>query len=222
MGRDDKATNWSVTINNPTKNDDEYIALARQKGWKVEGQLERGENGTPHFQLLVTTKGQQRFSAMKKAFPRGHIEPAKNVEKLRAYVNKDETRIGELTIQSELYPSLQTLWDSYAEWLDDKDSWWNWNGDKALEQFDVFIGHMIEKGYVVETMAVNPQIRSCVKSYFVPIIHRSNLRRQTTDRQTEENIFSPSNIPTVENAETTQEITCPETSSSETSSSESS
>jgi hypothetical protein len=57
-----KATNWSVTINNPTKSDDEYIALARQKGWKVEGQLEMGDSGTQHFQLLVTTKGQQRFT----------------------------------------------------------------------------------------------------------------------------------------------------------------
>jgi len=219
MSKDSKATNWSVTINNPTKNDDEYIAQARQKGWKVEGQLERGENGTPHFQLLVSTKGQQRFSAMKKAFPRAHIEPAKNVEMLRAYVNKDATRIGELTIQSELYPSLQTLWDSYAEWLDDvKEPWWKWNGEKALEQFDVFIGHMIEKGYVVETMAVNPQIRSCVRNYFVPIIYRSNLRRQTTDRQTGENIISPSDI-TTQDAETTQEITCPETSCDETSSS---
>jgi hypothetical protein len=213
MPKDIKATNWSVTINNPTKNDDEYIALARQKGWKVEGQLEMGDSGTQHFQLLVTTKGQQRFTALKKAFPRAHIEPCRDVTALRKYVNKEDTRIGELAIESQQYPSLQTLWDLYAEWLDDKDSWWNWNGEKALEQFDLFIAQKIEQGFIVETMAVNPQIRSCVKNYFVPIIFRSNLRRQTPDRQTAENNISSSNI----NAEN-QEITLPQTSCDETSS----
>lgn len=221
MPKDDKATNWSVTINNPTKNDDEYIALARQKGWKVEGQLEVGANGTQHFQLLVTTKGQQRFTALKKAFPRAHIEVCRDVTALRKYVNKEDTRIGELAIESQQYPFLQTLWDLYAEWLNDKGGWWNWNGEKALEQFDLFIAQKIEQGFIVETMAVNPQIRSCIKNYFVPIIYRSNLRRQTPDRQTAENNISPSIIPIEENAES-QEI-CPleETSCGETSESDS-
>jgi len=217
MPKDIKATNWSVTINNPTKNDDEYIALARQKGWKVEGQLEVGTNGTQHFQLLVTTKGQQRFTALKKAFPRAHIEVCRDITALRKYVNKEDTRIGELAIESQQYPSLQTLWDLYAEWLNDKDAWWNWNGEKALEQFDLFIAQKIEQGYIVETMAVNPQIRSCVKNYFVPIIYRSNLRRQTPDRQTAENNISSSNI----NAESSQEICLPQTSCDETQSSSS-
>lgn len=50
-----RGTNWSVTINNPTPKDDEEIALVRQKGWSVEGQKEKGSEGTEHYQLFVKT-----------------------------------------------------------------------------------------------------------------------------------------------------------------------
>lgn len=181
----DRATCWSVTINNPNKADDENIAMAKQKsGWAVYGQKEVGENGTEHYQLMITTP-QVRFSAMKKAFPRSHIEVARDRKALTKYVNKEDTRTGTLP-KDNRYPSMQTLWDMFAEWLDDKGSWWNWDSDKALKQFDTFICSKIDEGYVVETMAVNPQIRSCVKNYFVSIVQRSNVRRQT-DRQTDEN-----------------------------------
>lgn len=193
-----KATNWSITINNPTKNDEEYLALARQKGWKVEGQLEKGDNGTPHYQLLVTCKGQQRFTAMKKAFPRAHIEIAKDVAALRAYVNKEETRIAELPTSQEQYPSLQTMWDKFYDWLELDNNYKQFcsvEGDARLRYFDMFIEEIIADGYVVETMAVNPQIRSCIQKFGRAIAIRSNIRRQTQDRQTEQNNISPSSIP---------------------------
>jgi len=213
MDKQAKATNWSVTINNPTKNDEEYLALARQKGWKVEGQLEKGENGTPHYQLLVTCKGQQRFTAMKKAFPRAHIEIAKDVDALRKYVNKEETRVAELPVSQELYPSLQTLWDKFYDWLEldsNYKEFCSMNGDRRLRYFDMFIAEMITNGYVVETMAVNPQIRSCVKMYGREIVIRSKTRRQTEDRQTGENNISPS----ITNDACSSEIQDSETSSS--------
>lgn len=188
----ERATCWSVTINNPKKADDENIELARQKsGWTVYGQKEVGENGTEHYQLMITTP-QVRFSAVKKAFPRAHIEVARDRKALTKYVNKEETRIAGLPTDNK-YPSIQTLWDMFAKWLDDKGSWWNWDSEKALSQFDTFICNKIEEGFIVETMAVNPQIRSCVKNYFVSIISRSNVRRQT-DRQTDENIVEVDNI----------------------------
>ena len=52
---------------------------------------------------------------------------------------------------------------------------------------------MIENGYVVETMGVNPQMRSCVKNYGSAILNRSKVRRQT-DRQTDVEDISPSSI----------------------------
>ena len=62
----DRATCWSITINNPLPADDENIARAKQRsGWKVEGQLEKGENGTPHYQLMVKTP-QIRFDPLRK------------------------------------------------------------------------------------------------------------------------------------------------------------
>ena len=63
-----RSTCWSVTINNPTADDEECIALARQVNWTVEGQLEKGVEGTLHCQLMVKTP-QVRFSALKKMFP---------------------------------------------------------------------------------------------------------------------------------------------------------
>lgn len=77
----DRATAWSLTINNPTEADEENIQHARQKGWKVIGQLEQGENGTKHYQLLVKTP-RIRFGGVKKEFPRAHVEVARNVAAL--------------------------------------------------------------------------------------------------------------------------------------------
>ena len=186
----ERSTNWSVTINNPTAGDEEAIALARQKGWKVDGQLEKGENGTPHYQLLVKTP-QTRFSALKSAFPRAHIEVARNVKALANYVHKEDTRVGSLTTQSEHYPSLQKLWDMFADFTNNKQyqNLIHIDPDQRLVIFDKFIKDCIDKDYVVETMAVNPQIRSSVKQYGENIIFRS-LRRQT-DRQTDKNIVTP-------------------------------
>jgi hypothetical protein len=100
----DRSIYWSVTINNPNEGDEEAIANARQRGWIVEGQKECV--GTPHYQLCVNTRTQQRFTALKKAFPRGHIEAARNPKALKQYVHKEETRVAELP-NSEKYLSSQ-------------------------------------------------------------------------------------------------------------------
>lgn len=183
-----RASSWSVTINNPTASDEENIQLARQKGWKVEGQLEKGKEGTPHYQLLVKTP-QVRFSALKKAFPRAHIEVCRNVVALEQYVHKEETREGELASTNEMYPSLQKVWDMMADYIDMNrltQKWYDSDPDGRLVIFDQFIGYIIEEGYVVESIGANPQTRSMVKLYGEKIYIRS-LRRQT-DRQTDTNI----------------------------------
>jgi len=191
-----RANSWSVTINNPVASDEENIAHARQEGWKVEGQKEVGENGTPHYQLLVKTP-QIRFSQIKKAFPRAHIEIARNVKALEQYVTKEETRVGQLASASELYPSLQKVWDMFYDYLVEKKmtklELVKMNQTKWLSNFDNFVCKMIEKGYVIETLAVNPQIRSAVKNYGASIFIRSEIRRQT-DRQTDEKNVALDNI----------------------------
>jgi len=185
----DRATCWSVTINNPNRADDENIAEAKQKsGWAIYGQKEVGENGTEHYQLMVTTP-QVRFSAVKKAFPRSHIEVARDRKALTKYVNKEDTRIAKLP-EDTRYPSMSQVWDSFAEYYERNykkhGDHYDWSQDKRLFVFDSFIRQQIENGQYVETIAVNPQVRSIVKNFISEIIVRSISHRQT-DRQTTEN-----------------------------------
>lgn len=189
-----KSTYWSLTINNPTQQDDENIVLAIQKGWKITGQKEAGENGTIHYQAMLHTPNQTRFSAVKKIFPRAHIEIAKNPIALRQYVEKEETRIGQLTEESRYYPTLSKYWILITEiliedsislsYLKRKMDSQNITLERALfdigglENYDLAdldfaTGQLIRLGYHVETIAVNPSTRSAWKNYFRPIIMRS-------------------------------------------------
>lgn len=200
----DRATCWSVTINNPLPADDENIALAKQKsGWKVEGQLEKGEEGTPHYQLMVKTP-QIRFSAIKKAFPRAHIEVARNVKALEAYVHKDSTREGSLPVNDK-YPSITALWSLLDGYITTEQIQIPIDEESRLALFDCFVGLYIEIGYHIETMAVNPQIRSCVKKYLPSLIFRSKKIRRQTDRQTDELNVSPGSISDATTITTEQE-----------------
>jgi len=194
----DRATCWSVTINNPVKNDEEFIAAARQKGWKVDGQLEKGENGTPHYQLIVRTP-QVRFSAVKKAFPRAHIEVARNPTALASYVKKSETREGELPKTESKFPTQAAYFKMVVEVLYDVDkdlridftdgSWYRENrkvdqDQRLLDALDEATRYLILRGYHVETLAVNPQTRSAWKKFGMEIIRRS-MAEISADRQTD-------------------------------------
>jgi len=207
-----RGSKWSVTINNPIERDEKNVAKARQARWTVEGQKEVGEEGTIHYQLYVDTKQQVRFSAVKKAFPRAHIEVAKNPQALRAYVHKEETRVEPLKDDEGNYPSLQKLWDMFYDYLFVKYEGISFELHKItpatwLSRFDNFICKMIEDGYVVETMAVNPQIRSAIKNYGASIFYRSEIRRQKTDRQTDKNIVAEEDITNANEEGSTQDST---------------
>jgi hypothetical protein len=200
----ERATNWSVTINNPTASDDEAIAQARQKGWTVDGQLEKGDQGTPHYQLAVRTP-QVRFSQVKKAFPRAHIEIARNVAALQAYVHKSDTQIAPLPVQSALYPSLSKLWDLIYDRIcdevehpaDDLQP-----SEYTLDLFDKVIYQLITDGYHVETMAVNPQVRGCFLKFGKALMIRSFVDRPT--RPTTQNLVLPTIIPDADEKEDAQ------------------
>lgn len=186
MAKQDRATCWSITINNPVKADEENIARARQQsGWKVHGQLEKGENGTPHYQLMVTTP-QVRFSAVKKAFPRAHIEIARDRTALAKYVQKEDTRIGQIESQS-MYPTHSTVMKWYGDYfLKHGEENGGVDNGEYLKIFDKMCEQKIREGYYVESLAVNPQIRSAIQKFGRAIYFREVVRRQT-DRQTQEN-----------------------------------
>jgi len=187
MANTERSSCWSITINNPTESDHEAIATAKQKGWTVEGQLEKGEEGTLHYQLMLRTP-QVRFSAVKKHFDRAHIEVAKDPNALRKYVNKEDTRVGTLPA-SDKYPSMSKLWELIYQQNNtgDKDGWnmchlpyvelYRPDDDARLERnplkwFDEQIRNLIRYGYHVESLAVNPQVRACWKSYWRDILQR--------------------------------------------------
>lgn len=209
----DRSIYWSVTINNPRSDDEENIATARSRGWIVEGQKEEGQNGTPHYQLSVNTRTQQRFTALKKVFPRAHIEAARNPRALKQYVHKEETRVSELPNSDKYVTSQKRLWELVVDVLESGEPpkehrievgtdtpYWSHKFD-ALKAFDYACDLLIRQGYhCVETMAVNPQTRSAFAKFWSAIVARRQQDRQT-DRQTE--LISQSvDIPTIDASQT--------------------
>jgi len=87
---------YSVVINNPTAEDEACINEARENGYIIEGQLEKGKNGTPHYQLAVGTTDSWRD--VKDAFPRANVQEARDPEALRQYCVKTETRLVDFTL----------------------------------------------------------------------------------------------------------------------------
>lgn len=180
-----RATCWSVTINNPTEADEEAIARCRQSSWKVEGQLEKGEGGTLHYQLLVRTP-QVRFSAVKKQFPRAHIEVARNQSALANYVTKEDTREAQLPTAQEMYPSLSKFWSLVIHEIDSYDQTADLYNDPHLPldltTLDYATERLICKGYHVESTSVNPQVRASWKRFAKSIAYRARISMET-DRQ---------------------------------------
>lgn len=206
-----RATCWSVTINmkNVAKSTaDECIQLARAAGWKVEGQLEKGEEGTEHYQLMVSTP-QVRFTAVKKMFPTAHIEIARKPQALKAYVHKEDTREGVLPEQNEFYPSLAKFWDLLIPELTPLREYGSEvvNPKRRLDQLDDAVRKLIAKGYHVEGIGMNPATRSAWNAYNTAILSRHELeknRREEIDRQTDRHVeFSSDeiNIPTLDASE---------------------
>lgn len=126
---DNRASHWSVTINNPV--DEDRKALGSPPGFvkKVMYQDEVGEEGTLHIQGYVQT-GQVRMSQLKKWLPRAHLEVARDKNALMKYVQKPETSVEGtqkvleteyLTMEKALM-KLAKIQDTYrGEW--DEDSW---------------------------------------------------------------------------------------------------
>lgn len=199
-----RATAWSLTINNPTGREDEEIALARQRGWRVEGQLEKGENGTLHYQIRLGTP-QVRFSAVKKQFPRAHIEVARSFEALGNYVHKEETRVGELPTSQDKYPSLSKFWDlvfdyfaelgkegfDYVAMSDGHVRFYDENRrmmshDNPLVLLDEATRHLIKNGYYVEGIACNPSTRSAWKNLWHAIMVRCYNEKQKREMKAQQ------------------------------------
>lgn len=169
----ERSSCWSITINNPS--DEEVKCEA--PGYKLEGQFEVGVEGTRHFQGMLRSP-QVRFSAVKKLFPRAHIEPAKNAGALKKYVHKDETRVDVYT-PSDI-PTIFEYQTQVAEaWSHEEFKGFSENvleehmDDCAMRYLDMLVKRDIENGKRgCEWIAINPMWRSSWKKFWRSIIKR--------------------------------------------------
>lgn len=193
----DRATCWSITINNPT--DTDLKPNFPNGKWVLQGQLEKGAEGTIHYQGMLITP-QVRFSAVKKCLPRAHIEIAKNRNALQKYVSKDDTRVASVETISNNIPTLFDYQHEIAgRWSDEE---WrtfqsNFSDDAvaksgideiALLYVDSLVKEDIESGVCgVEYIAINPMWRSAWKKFWKAMVARERLADK--DRQTDKNVI---------------------------------
>jgi len=88
-----KNTNWIITHNNPKFDTQEYLAKWAPICKYVNGQLEKGKEGTVHIQAYISLKSQSRLSALKKHDKSAHFEPVKFDNGASTYCLKEDTRI---------------------------------------------------------------------------------------------------------------------------------
>lgn len=175
-----------MTINNPTEEDLKPLLPA---GWRLEGQPEKGEQGTEHFQGMLRTP-QVRFSAVKKVLPRAHIELARNAAALQLYVKKDETRAGEYQVIESAIPTIWEYQKTVAQkWdptvfqglIDARE-----NQSKSIDQIvlkyvDSIVAQHVRAGMRgVEFIAINPMWRTTWKHFWASIIERDGVSSQTS------------------------------------------
>lgn len=87
---------WQITVNNPTEEEfpvPERIKDLRYCMWQKEIGGDGEENvGTPHFHAHLEFKKSIRFNAVKKMFPRAHIEQVRDRLESMRYCCKASTR----------------------------------------------------------------------------------------------------------------------------------
>lgn len=193
MDTTQRATMWSVTINNPTKAE---VEGTLPPGWALEGQYEKGEEeGTLHFQGMLRTT-QVRFSAVKRQFPRAHIEAARNAAALKEYVHKAETRVAEFAGARtpnifEVQTQVAGMWVK-EEYEAIRDSLADLNKkDAVLLYVDRLVDRMIRSGIRgVEFISINPMWRSSWSRHAHSILARHAIPPPVqTDRQTDTETF---------------------------------
>lgn len=83
------ARSWCLTINNPTFEEELFVQEEVECRYIISGD-EKGEQGTNHLQIYIEFGKVMRFAAVKKLFPRAHIEQRRGTrEEARNYCMKE-------------------------------------------------------------------------------------------------------------------------------------
>lgn len=159
----------------------------------MQGQIEKGKEGTIHYQGMLTTP-QVRFAQVKKALPRAHIELAKNKSALQKYVSKEDTRVAVVENISTNIPTLFDYQHTIASRWDDKE--FNeytqryspdeqlklGHGEIALRYVDKLVEEDIEAGMNgIEYIAINPMWRSAWKKFYKSMVSRERKLKSTEE-----------------------------------------
>jgi len=109
--------NWLITHNNPKVNLQDYLEAWAKPADYVNGQLEKGTEGTVHIQAYISLPRSQRLSWLKKRDPQGHFSPVKRDNGASSYCLKEETRIeGPLEYGTKpVNRSSRTDWDKIRD-----------------------------------------------------------------------------------------------------------
>lgn len=90
-----RSRNWLCTLNNPTEDPEGYLKLwhTQAKATYVCGQLEKGQEGTPHIQFFLNFGQPKRLAALKKHCKKAHFEIVKVNNGAHDYCMKEESRL---------------------------------------------------------------------------------------------------------------------------------
>jgi len=178
----DRATCWSIT--QQVKSTEEGKLFMEQQippGWKLKGQVEEAPTtGQLHLQLMLKTP-QVRFSAVKRQFPKAHIEQAIDAHALALYVQKNETRV--MAVQQTEAPTIWQFSEMVVNRVDiaemiyyikqwralEMDAIVYWDDatpEEMLRYVDILVGRFVHEGIRgAEFMGINPMFRSAWKTY---------------------------------------------------------
>jgi hypothetical protein len=163
---------YSVVVNNPTDQDEAALKEARSKGWLIEGQMEKGKNGTPHYQLALRTD--EGWTAIKQLLPRANIQEAEDPVALRRYVVKEATRVLDLTpVPTKKKPQrTYNSADFYNDVFNEAHEQFNADTDElvknddTLKVYDLAVNQLIlQNGYDIAIRATRPDVRSAYRKY---------------------------------------------------------
>lgn len=216
-----KSCCWSVTINNPTDDDKAQWAALSGLPWvrEVSGQLEQGSGGTLHLQGMVKTQS-VRFSQVKKALPRAHIEAARSPAALAKYVSKTETRVASVPTM-KVASQLDVQRCCFARVMQQCYQIEERNSSKLIDPLDYDEGELILKhadvlrkyweiyvddavrdlvkaGYFgVEYVMANPQVRTAFRKYLPEICYRfyNASKSEQAPQQSQEGTLTPQGTP---------------------------
>lgn len=180
----DKSSRWQFTAYEPQfKFLDTMPPIVAEWGWQDEI---CPTSGRLHKQGFMRTTQQQRFTAMRKAFPGLHMEIARDWHKLLNYCKKKDTAVPDSTVhQTNDIPSLFTYSEELAKRLAEQQR----IRKVDYGDVDLMVRKDIESGRKgIEWIATNPQFITTWKKYWYEMIIRA--RYPQTDRQTDNETIS--------------------------------